>query len=123
MVKSPPIPFNLLTTRTLKLLNKVPSAPTVPYPVTARARLFRTNAIFPNCLSEMKCKYPVEIIGVDNESKDRTAEIYEACGVPYFTETQHSCGFARLCRIHRVRINVDMIFSTGMVQSAKTVCW
>ena len=41
-------------------------------------------------LSEMQCKYPVEIIGVDNESKDRTAEIYEACGVPYFTETQHS---------------------------------
>ena len=26
-------------------------------------------------LSEMQCKYPVEIIGVDNESKDRTAEI------------------------------------------------
>lgn len=27
-------------------------------------------------LSEMQCRYPVEIIGVDNESKDRTAEIY-----------------------------------------------
>ena len=33
-------------------------------------------------LSEMQCKYPVEIIGVDNESKDRTAEIFQACGVP-----------------------------------------
>ena len=42
-------------------------------------------------LSEMQCKYPVEIIGVDNESKDRTAEIFQACGVPYYTETQHSC--------------------------------
>ena len=40
-------------------------------------------------LSEMQCKYPVEIIGVDNESKDRTAEIFQACGVPYYTETQH----------------------------------
>ena len=62
-------------------------------------------------LSEMKCKYPVEIIGVDNESKDRTAEIYEACGVPYFTETQHSCGFARLCGLNHARgkyhINID----------------
>lgn len=29
-------------------------------------------------LSEMQCKYPVEIIGVDNESKDRTAEIFQA---------------------------------------------
>lgn len=44
-------------------------------------------------LSEMECKYPVEIIGVDNESKDRTAEIFQACGVPYYTETRHSCGF------------------------------
>ena len=26
-------------------------------------------------ISEIKCKYPVEIIGVDNDSKDRTAEI------------------------------------------------
>lgn len=41
-------------------------------------------------LSEMQCKYPVEIIGVDNESKDRTADIFQATGVPYFTETQHS---------------------------------
>ena len=48
-------------------------------------------------LSEMQCRYPVEIIGVDNESKDRTAEIYRATGVPYYTETRHSCGFARLC--------------------------
>ena len=62
-------------------------------------------------LSEMKCKYPVEIIGVDNQSKDRTAEIYEACGVTYFTETQHSCGFARLCGLNQARgkyhINID----------------
>lgn len=28
-------------------------------------------------LSEMQCKYPVEIIGVDNESKDCTAEIFQ----------------------------------------------
>ncbi|MFV0325724.1 MAG: glycosyltransferase family 2 protein [Bacteroides xylanisolvens] len=62
-------------------------------------------------LSEMQCKYPVEIIGVDNESKDRTAEIFQACGVPYHTETQHSCGFARLCGLNNARgkyhINID----------------
>lgn len=62
-------------------------------------------------LSEMKCKYPVEVIGVDNESKDRTAEIFKACGVPYYTEIQHSCGFARLCGLNRARgkyhINID----------------
>lgn len=62
-------------------------------------------------LSEMQCKYPVEIIGIDNESKDRTAEIFEATGIPYYTETQHSCGFARLCGLNHARgkyhINID----------------
>ena len=48
-------------------------------------------------LSEIRCKYPVEIIGVDNDSKDRTAEIYEKSGIPYYTEYQHSCGYARRC--------------------------
>ena len=48
-------------------------------------------------LSEIKCKYPVEIIGVDNDSKDRTAEIFEKSGIPYYTEYQHSCGYARRC--------------------------
>ena len=48
-------------------------------------------------ISEIKCKYPVEIIGVDNDSKDRTAEIYEKAGIPYYTEYQHSCGYARRC--------------------------
>ena len=48
-------------------------------------------------ISEIQCKYPVEIIGVDNDSSDRTAEIYEKSGIPYYTEYQHSCGYARRC--------------------------
>lgn len=48
-------------------------------------------------LSEIKCNFPVEIIGVDNDSKDRTAEIFEKSGIPYYTEYQHSCGYARRC--------------------------
>ena len=32
-------------------------------------------------ISEIKCKYPVEIIGVDNDSTNRTAEIYEKSGI------------------------------------------
>jgi glycosyltransferase involved in cell wall biosynthesis len=39
----------------------------------------------------------VEIIGVDNDSMDRTAEIYKRSGIPYYTEYQHSCGYARRC--------------------------
>ena len=32
-------------------------------------------------IREIKCKYPVEIIGVDNDSTNRTAEIYEKSGI------------------------------------------
>ena len=42
-------------------------------------------------ISEIKCKYPVEIIGVDNDSTDRTAGIYEKSGIPCYTEFQYSC--------------------------------
>ena len=54
-------------------------------------------------ISEIQCKYPVEIIGVDNDSKDRTAEIYEKSGIPYYTEYQHSCGYARRCGLNHSR--------------------
>lgn len=54
-------------------------------------------------LSEIKCKYPLEIIGVDNDSKDRTAEIFEASGIPYYTEYQHSCGYARRCGLQHAK--------------------
>lgn len=54
-------------------------------------------------ISEIQCKYPVEIIGVDNDSKDRTAEIYEKSGIPYYTEYQHSCGYARRCGLQHAR--------------------
>ena len=54
-------------------------------------------------ISEIRCKYPVEIIGVDNDSKDRTAEIYEKSGIPYFMEYQHSCGYARRCGLQHAK--------------------
>lgn len=72
-------------------------------------------------LSEMQCKYPVEIIGVDNESKDRTAEIYERCGVPFYTETQHSCGFARLCGLNHARGKYHLNIDSDTMYSPKYV--
>ena len=54
-------------------------------------------------ISEIQCKYPVEIIGVDNDSNDRTAEIYEKSGIPYYTEYQHSCGYARRCGLQHAK--------------------
>lgn len=46
-------------------------------------------------LSDSKCNYPIEIIGIDNNSKDKTREIYKRIGLPYYIETNKSCGFAR----------------------------
>ena len=54
-------------------------------------------------ISEIQCQYPVEIIGVDNDSKDRTAEIFQESGIPYYTEYQHSCGYARRCGLQHSR--------------------
>lgn len=67
-------------------------------------------------LSEMKCSYPVEIIGVDNDSKDRTAEIFKQSGIPYYTEYEHSCGYARRCGLRNSKgkfyfdIDADTIY-------------
>lgn len=48
-------------------------------------------------LSEIQTKYPIEIIGVNNNSKDRTEEVYQRLGVPYYNEDKQSPGFARQC--------------------------
>lgn len=62
-------------------------------------------------LSEMQCRYPVEIIGVDNDSSDSTADIFKDVGIPYYTERKHSCGYARQCGLSHARgkfhINID----------------
>lgn len=62
-------------------------------------------------LSEMKCKYPIEIIGVNNDSQDKTEDIFKAVGLPYYNEYQHSCGYARKCGLQHAKgkfhINID----------------
>ena len=54
-------------------------------------------------LSELQTKYPVEILGVNNNSKDRTEEVYQRLGLPYFNETQQSPGFARQCGLEHAK--------------------
>ena len=48
-------------------------------------------------LSDLQTKYPIEILGVNNNSKNRTEEVYQRLGLPYFTELKQSPGFARQC--------------------------
>lgn len=54
-------------------------------------------------LSESQCKYPIEIIGVNNNSQDKTEDIYKAVGIPYFNELQKSCGYARRCGLQHAK--------------------
>lgn len=46
-------------------------------------------------LADQECKYPYEIVGVDNNSTDRTALVYEKCGIHSHSEKRQSPGWAR----------------------------
>lgn len=54
-------------------------------------------------LSELKSKYPLEIIGINNNSSDRTEQVYQAFGIPYYNETKQSPGYARQCGLEHAR--------------------
>lgn len=74
-------------------------------------------------LSEMVCKYPVEIIGVNNNSTDRTEEIFKQMGVLYYNEDQKGPGFARQCGLNHARgkyhvcIDADTLYPPHYVES------
>ena len=54
-------------------------------------------------LSELKSQFPIEILGVNNNSKDATKNVYQTLGVPYYNETRQSPGFARQCGLLHAR--------------------
>lgn len=54
-------------------------------------------------LSELRSSYPLEIIGVNNNSTDETEKVYQAFGVRYYNEQRKSPGFARQCGLDNSR--------------------
>lgn len=54
-------------------------------------------------LSELQTEYPIEILGVNNNSKDRTEDVYQRLGLPYYNETKQSPGFARQCGLDHAK--------------------
>lgn len=48
-------------------------------------------------LSDSITNFPIEFIGVDNNSSDHTAEVYKAAGIPWYFEEKKGPGFARSC--------------------------
>lgn len=72
-------------------------------------------------LSELQSKYPIEILGVNNNSKDLTEEVYQTLGLPYYNEIKQSPGFARQCGLQHARgkyhffIDADTIYPSCYV--------
>ena len=54
-------------------------------------------------LSELQSTYSIEILGVNNNSKDRTEDVYQRLGLPYFNEQKQSPGFARQCGLEHAK--------------------
>lgn len=54
-------------------------------------------------LSELQTQYPIEILGVNNNSKDKTEEVYQRLGLPYYNEVKQSPGFARQCGLDHAK--------------------
>lgn len=74
-------------------------------------------------LSENICNVPVEIIGVNNNSTDRTGEIFDTLGVECFWESKKSCGYARQCGLDHARgkyyisIDSDIMYPPNYIQT------
>lgn len=77
-------------------------------------------------LSDLQASYPMEIIGVNNNSKDKTEEVYQRLGLPYFNESRQSPGFARQCGLehangkYHVCIDADTFYPTRYVDLMMT---
>ena len=72
-------------------------------------------------LSELKTSYPIEILGVNNNSKDRTELVFRKLGVPYYNEYRQSPGFARQCGLDHAKgqfyfcIDADTMYPSAYV--------
>lgn len=96
------IPDNVLDEIKGKLAAKQSEDPLVSIVVIAYNEEKRLAACLWS-LSELQTKYPVEILGVNNNSKDCTEEVYQRLGLPYFNEMKQSPGFARQCGLEHAK--------------------
>ena len=101
--KSPDeIPEDILDEIKEKLAIKQCKNPLVSVVVIA----YNEERRLPACLwslSELQSQYPIEILGVNNNSKDRTEKVYQRLGLPYFNEMKQSPGFARQCGLDHAK--------------------
>ncbi len=96
------IPNSVLDEIKANLAQKQSQEPLVSVVVIAYNEERRLSACLWS-LSELQTKYPIEILGVNNNSKDRTEEVYQRLGLPYFNELKQSPGFARQCGLEHAK--------------------
>lgn len=74
-------------------------------------------------LSESVCRYPIEIIGVNNNSTDNTEEVFEAVGIMPYLEERKSAGYARGCGMEHAKgkyyigIDADTLYPPLYIQT------
>ena len=96
------IPANIISEIKVSLATQQHQEPLVSVVVIA----YNEERRLPACLwslSEMQTQYPIEILGVNNNSKDRTEEVYQRLGLPYYNESKQSPGFARQCGLNHAK--------------------
>jgi glycosyltransferase involved in cell wall biosynthesis len=96
------IPDEIFDEIKTKLARKQSADPLVSIVVIA----YNEEKRLPACLwslSDFISRYSIEIIGVNNNSNDRTEEVYQRLGIPYYTETRQSPGFARKCGLDHAK--------------------
>lgn len=96
------IPDQLLDQIKSQLAEKQSPSPLVSVVVIAYNEECRLSACLWS-LSDLQTQYPIEIIGVNNNSHDLTEQVYQRLGLPYHNESRQSPGFARQCGLEHAR--------------------
>ncbi len=96
------VPHHIIDESRVRLASLQSSEPLVSVVIIA----YNESTRLPACLwalSNLKSKYPLEILGVNNNSKDDTELVYKSFGLPYYNETKQSPGYARQCGLEHAK--------------------
>ena len=119
------IPHQVLDKIKIQLAEKQSANPIVSIVVIAYNEEKRLAACLWS-LSELQTKYPLEIIGVNNHSKDKTEKVYQRLGLPYYNELKQSPGYARQCGLDNAKgkyyfcIDADTLYPSDYVDLMMT---
>ena len=109
------VPNSIIEEIGIKLNRKQSDKPLISLVVIAHNEEHRILACLWS-LSELETQYPLEIIGINNNSTDKTKEIFQRIGIPYYNEIRQSPGYARQKGLEKIKgkyyfcIDADTIY-------------